>query len=37
MLNDVDYDALFFSLENKMEDSELDDLLKELHTKKTFQ
>lgn len=26
-----------FSLENKLEDEELEDLLKELHAKKTFQ
>uniref|UniRef100_A0A914HZQ3 RNA polymerase Rpb4/RPC9 core domain-containing protein n=1 Tax=Globodera rostochiensis TaxID=31243 RepID=A0A914HZQ3_GLORO len=29
--------ALIPSLENKMEDEELDELLKELHAKKTFQ
>jgi len=28
---------IFLSLENKMEDEELDELLKDLHAKKTFQ
>lgn len=28
---------IYFSFENKMEDEELDELLKDLHAKKTFQ
>jgi DNA-directed RNA polymerase II subunit RPB4 len=36
-LDSVEILSPFCSLENKMEDEELDELLKDLHAKKTFQ